>query len=196
MERFDGYDKAKEEVKSTGGGRLPAGAYVCKILKVELVSPEKADFSKYINLLFDVAEGDQKDFFTNQYKANTREDKKYKGHTKIYIPKNNGDEKDEWTKKSFAKWTNSLEDSNPGYAWDWDESKWKDKLIGIVFGDTGTRINGKDIVYTEARYPVSIDQVRKGTAGEAKFKSKGDYGKDTSDSFMNVPDTIQEEFPF
>lgn len=196
MERFDGFDKAKEDAKTTGGGRLPAGAYVCKILKVELVTPEKADASKYIHILFDVAEGDQKDFFTNQYKANTREDKKYKGHTKIYIPKNNGDEKDEWTKKTFAKWTNALEDSNAGYAWDWDESKWKDKLIGIVFGDTGTRIDGKDIVYTEARYPVSVDQVHNGTAGEAKFKSKGDYGKETSDDFMSVPDSIQEELPF
>lgn len=195
MEKFEGFDKAKQEAKASGtGGRLPAGAYVCKILKVELVAEEGK--SKNIHLMFDIAEGDYKDFFTNQYKANTREDKKYKGHTRVYIPKNDGSDKDEWTKTSFAKWINALEDSNTGYSWDWDESKWKDKMIGIVFGDTGSRIDGKDIVYTEARYPVSVDRVRTGTAGEAKFKAKGDYGKDTSDEFMNVPDSIQEELPF
>lgn len=192
MERFEGFEEAKAEAKVSGSiGRLPAGAYVCKLLKVELVAEEGK--SKYLHVLFDVNEGDYKDFFTNQYKANTREDKKYKGHTKIYLPKNNGDEKDEWTKKTFAKWTNALEDSNSGYAWDWDESKWKGKVIGIVFGDTGSRINGKDIVYTEARYPVSVDAVHNGTAGEAKFKAKGDYGKE--EDIMSNPD-IAEELPF
>jgi len=195
MEKFDGFDKAKQDAKVSGtGGRLPAGAYICKILKVELVAEEGK--SKYLHVLFDVNEGEYKDFFTNQYKANTREDKKYKGHTKVYIPKNDGSDKDEWTKTTFAKWTNALEDSNPGYTWDWDENKWKDKVLCIVFGDTGSRIDGKDIVYTEARYPVSIDTFKAGKAGEAKFKAKGDYGKETSDDFMSVPDNLDEELPF
>ena len=194
MKEFSGYDKAKEEAKNQGGGRLPVGAYVCKILKVA-TTDAKDDKSGYIQVQFDIVEGEYKDFFVKQYKANTRDDKKYKGKTTIYLPKNDGSDKDEWTKTSFAKWTNAFEDSNPGYAWDWDENKWKDKIIGIVFGETGSRIDGKDIVYTEARFPVSADIVRKGEAPKAKFKSKGDYGKEASDDFMNVPDDM-EDLPF
>lgn len=195
MKAFNGYDDAKESAKHSGGGRLPAGAYVCKILGVK-ETPPKDGKSGFLTVQFDIAEGEQKDFFKNQYEANEREDKKFKGKTTIYQPKDDGSDKDAWTKNTFAKWTNALEESNNGYTWDWDEKKWKDKLIGIVFGDTGTRINGNDIVYTEARYPVSVEKVRAGEAGTAKFKAKGDYGKDSSDDFMNIPDDAGEELPF
>ena len=111
-----------------------------------------------------------------------------------------GSQQDQWTKNTFAKWTNSLEDSNDGYKWDWDETKWTGKKIGLVFGETGTNIDGKDIVYTECRYPVSVEAVKTGKAGEAKFKAKAGYGQSTAGSgatdFVNVPDGIDEELPF
>lgn len=199
MKAFNGYDQAKEEAKNSGGGmRLPVGAYVCKIIGVK-ETPATDKTSGFIQVQFEIAEGEYKDFFRKQYEANEREDKKYKGKTTIYEPKEDGSEQDAWTKTTFAKWTNSLEESNPGYTWDWDETKWKDKMIGIVFGETGSNINGKDVIYTEARYPVAVSKVKDGTAGTAKFKAKKGYGEKTvtgSENFMNIPASIDEPLPF
>jgi len=201
MKQFGGFDQAKEEAKasSNGGMRLPAGAYVCRILGAKETEP-KGDKSGYITIQFEIEEGEYKGFFKKQYDANERDDKKYKGKTVIYEPKEDGSEKDGWTKTTFAKWTNAIEDSNPGYKWDWNEAGWKDKLVGIVFGETGTNIEGKDIVYTEARYPVAVSKVKDGTAGEAKFKAKNGYGTTVNTGngteFMNIPDAIDETLPF
>lgn len=203
MKKFQGYDEAKKAAQSQGGSRLPKGAYVCKILGVKY-EEGKGGTNDFLKVQFDIAEGEQKGFFKKQYDENTNEDKKFKGQTTVYVPADDGSEKDGWTKNTFAKWTNALEESNEGYKWDWDEKQWKDKLIGIVFGETGTVIEGKEIVYTDARYPVAVEKVRTGKAGEAKFKAKNGYtGKGnssnsaTADSgFLNLPEGIDEELPF
>ena len=203
MKAFNGYDKAKEAAQRTGGGRLPKGAYVCKILGVKY-EEGKGGASNVLRVQFDITEGEYAGFFKKQYDENKSDDKKFKGQTTIYEPNDDGSERDDWTKKTFASWTNALEDSNKGYTWDWDEKKWKGKAIGIVFGETGTVIEGKEVVYTDARYPVSVEKVRSGKAGEAKFKAKNGYGEKKSyDSsaeketdFINIPDGIDEELPF
>ena len=203
MKQFGGFDDAKKQAKSSGMKRLPAGAYVCKIIGVKYEAGENG-YSDRINLQFDIVEGDFKDYFHEQYETNTNEDKKYKGKVTVYVPKDDGTTEDGWTKKTFAGWTNAFEESNPGYSWDWNEKKWKDKLVGIVFGETGTVINGKEIVYTEARFAVSADVVRQGTAPAAKFKAKNGYvgggsstsGSSSSDGFIDVPLDAMDELPF
>lgn len=200
INQFNGYDEAKKEAQKTPGMKLPKGAYICNILGVKQATFESNGVQKsYLIVQFDIAEGEYVGFFKNQYEANTNEDKKYKGNTKVYIPVDDGSQQDGWTKNTFAKWTNSLEESNEGYKWDWDETKWKGKKIGLVFGETGTNIDGKDIVYIECRYPVSVEAVKTGKAGEAKFKAKNGYGQATNSGntdFVNVPDNIEEELPF
>ena len=197
MQKFGGFEAAQEAAKRVAGERLPVGAYECEVKNVQYVAGENGN-SDRIDILFDIAAGDQKDFFKKQYDNNTAEDKKWKGRKSIYVPTDDGSERDGWTKNTFAKWTNAFEESNEGYHWDWDESKWKGKKIGIVFGETGTKIEGKDIVYTEARYPVSVEKVRTGKAGEAKFKAKNGYGEASSNDtgFVNVPEGLDEELPF
>ena len=203
MKQFNNYDDAKKSTESQGSSaKLPAGAYPCKITGVRYETTEWGD---RIVLAFDIFEGEYKDFFQKQFEANTSEDKKWKGKTNVFVPKDDGSEKDAITKKSFASWTTAFEKSNPGYVWDWDENKWKDKKIGIVFGKTGTIIDGKEIVYTEPRFPIDLARVRSGDAPEAKFKAKNGFtGKQisqpaassSSDGFMNVPEGGPEEIPF
>jgi len=198
MKAFSGYEEAKEKAKYMGGQRLPVGAYVCKILGIKL-EPGKEGNSDMLLVQFDIDEGEYAGFFKKQYEENTNDNKKFKGRTTVYLPKDDGSEKDGWTKTAFAKWTNALEESNEGYHWDWNEATWKNKKIGLVFGETGTRIEGKDVVYTDCRFPVSVETVRSGKAPEAKFKAKGDYGKaeeDRATDFTNIPDGLEEELPF
>lgn len=209
MKPFSQYEEHKKAAQFTPSEKLPKGAYVAKILgiKLEPGKPNKDNpnekNSDMLIVQFDIVEGEHKDFFRNQYNNDSREDKKFKGRTTVYIPKDDGSEQDGWTKTAFARWTNSLEESNQGFVWDWDENKWKDKLIGLVFGETGTVIEGKEIVYTELRFPVPVELVRSGKAPEAKFKSKNGYTGngaavatgETTD-FMSIAADIQEELPF
>ena len=204
MKAFNGFDAAQEAAKRVVGEKLPKGAYVCEVKNVQYVAGENGN-SDRIDILFDITEGDHKGFFKAQYDNNTAEDKKWKGRKSIYVPKDDGSEKDEWTKNTFAKWTNAFEDSNNGYKWDWKEDKWKGLNVGIVFGETGTIIEGREIVYTEARFAVAVSKVRDGSAPAAKFVTKNGYGSGSSsasssssgsEDFMSVPAASDEEIPF
>jgi len=201
MKQFNGFDDAKKSATYTGSAKLPEGAYVGRVMNVRYENGENGN-SDRIQVQFDIAEGDYKDFFKNQYDNNDSEDKKWKGKATIYVPNDDGSEKDGWTKNTFAKWTTSFEKSNTGYSWDWNEAGWKGKIIGLVFRTTGTVIDGKEITYTEVAFPIDVDSVRKGTAPAAKFKAKNGYTgtqqistADTS-GFMSIPDIEAEEFPF
>lgn len=201
MKPFNGYDQAKESAKYAGGAKLPPGAYKAKILGVKYEQGQNGNSNRII-IQFDIADGDYKDFFRKQYDENTSEDKKWKGKAAIYEPSDDGSERDGWTKKSFARWTNALEDSNAGYTWDWDESKWKGLSIGLMFAETWTGIEGKPIKYTEVRYPLAINEVKP----DAKIpdpKVKESYKQALSksatgipDEFVNVPEGAPNECPF
>ena len=206
MKAFSNYSEAKEKAKYEGGERLPEGGYVCQILGTKYTNPQNGN-SGFITMQFDIAEGDYKGFFQKQYDSNTSEDKKFKGKVVIWEPKDDGTEQDGWTKNAFARWTNAIEDSNPGYTWDWDETKWKGKMVGILFGTTGTVIEGKEITYTEARTATAIEKVRSGDYKIPKFKARNGYtGNKTNNSdsnsdnsgsdWMNVKEEVAEDLPF
>lgn len=203
MKQFNGFAEAQEAAKYSGSERLPIGAYECQIKNVQYVTGEDGN-SDRIDILFDIATGDQKDFFKKKYDNDESEDKKWKGRKSIYIPTDDGSERDGWTKNTFAKWTNAFEDSNNGYKWDWKEEKWKGLKVGIVFGETGTVIEGREILYTEPRFAVSIDKVRDGSAPKAKFVAKNGYtgtkqntsNNAGSEDFMKIPEGKDEEIPF
>ena len=73
-------------------------------------------------LSFDITEGEHAGFFKADYNANTNEDKKWRGTFRISIPKDDGSEKDGWTKRTFNNMIACVEESNPGYHWDWNEA--------------------------------------------------------------------------
>lgn len=204
MKQFNGFDDAKKAAAYQGGERLPEGGYVCKILATKYSAPTESA-SGQIRLQIDIAEGEYKDFFKKQFDGNTSEDKKWKGVATVWEPKDDGSEKDGWTKTAFARWTNALEESNKGYTWDWDETKWKGKTVGVVFGPTGTVIEGREVVYTEAHYPTSVDNIRSGNFKLSKLKKKNGFtgatlaagSSGSSDDFVTPPSgSSDEEIPF
>ena len=75
MKRLNGYEQAQAY---TNPDRLPVGGYVLKILNVAY---QGNDWGSVIILSFDIAEGEFKGFFENNYKAQTGEDKNGKVHT-------------------------------------------------------------------------------------------------------------------
>ena len=73
--------------------KLPLGAYVCKVRRAVVQSN---DFGEQLCILFDIAEGEFAGFFDSDFKSNTREDKKWKGVLRQFLPRDDGSEKDEY----------------------------------------------------------------------------------------------------
>lgn len=201
MKKIENFETAQKAARYEGGQRLEPGAYEAKILDVKYINGENGN-SDRIELAFDITEGDFIDHFRKLYESSTDENKKWKGKTTLYVPKGDGTEKDGWTAKTLARWTNAFEDSNEGYSWDWDESKWKGLKVGLIFGAVGNVIDGKEVTYTECRFPASIQKVKDGTCKIPDFKAKNGYtGNQTtastdSNGFLTVSDSEEEEIPF
>lgn len=200
MKKFNDYETTQSYSNSE---KLPVGGYVLKIANVRYEEGQNGA-SDRIQLMFDIAEGEQKDFFRKQYESQTSEDKKWKGTVAIYVPTDDGSERDGWTKKSFKTIMENFEASNPGYTWNWDENSLKDKLIGGIFVDTYSVIDGKEISYVSLapKNIRSVDCIRSGNfkMPEAIYKN-GATGNvsnnaNTNNGFMNIPDGTKEEIPF
>lgn len=137
--------------------KLPLGAYVCKVKKAAVQSNE---YGEQLCILFDIAEGEFSGFYNDDYKADTRENKKWKGVLRQFIPKDDGSEKDEWTKRSFKGMTTSFEKSNPGFVWNWDENSLVGKFVGILFRNEEWEYEGKTGWAVRPFRAISVDSVR------------------------------------
>lgn len=195
MRRLKGYESAQV---FSDQERLPAGGYVLKILDVAYQENIRGDV---IILSFDIAEGDQKGFFEQNYKNQTGEDKRWKGTYRVWVPKDDGSDEDEWTQRRFKTIMVNFEESNSGYHWDWDEKSLKGKMIGALFNNKEYDFNGRHGFYTNCHSLVSVEKIRSG-----KFKIPQDslLKQDespkvsvTDDGFMNIPDGVEDEgLPF
>ena len=115
MKKLNGYETAQAYFEQE---RLPVGGYVLKILDVKY---QENSWGDVILLSFDIEEGEYKGFFANNYRAQTQEDKKWKGTYRLRVPKDDGSEQDNWTMRRFKTVISAFEESNSGYHWNWDE---------------------------------------------------------------------------
>ena len=161
MQQLKGYETAK--VITGGVPQLPKGGYIAKILDCKEES--SATGYKWLAISFDISEGEHKGHFAEQYRANTNENKKWRGTYNAFIP----DESSQYYEDNLNKFKtmiSNIEESNPGYHWDWDETKLKGKLVGVIFGEKEWESdNNGVIIITECRGIRSVDCIKNG-----KFK--------------------------
>jgi hypothetical protein len=186
-----------ENVKAaTERAVLPKGGYVVKILDAKQVD---YDWGSKLEISVDIIEGDFKDFYANDYRAQTQEDKKWKGVLRQYIPKDDGSEKDEWTKSSFKAMTEAIEDSNSGYHFDWNEAHMKGKIVGCLFRSEEWAYGGKTGFATRAFKFIPADNIRQGKfkLPKDKFLSNGavSYSESGTDDFQEIPSS-DDDLPF
>lgn len=200
MRQLNGYVQAQAFYDM---GRLSVGGYVLKILDVKY---QTNDWGDVIQLSFDIEEGEQKGFFASNYKAQTGEDKKWKGTYRLRIPKDDGSEQDEWTMRRFKTVITNFEESNSGYHWNWDELTLKDKLIGALFNNKEYELEGRRGFFTNCHSLVAAGKIRSGKfevpddtllkKGNGQVQS-GLYTNLIGDGFMNIPDGLEDEgLPF
>lgn len=194
MKQFNNY---AETQAYSNAEKLPAGCYILKIVNVRY---ETFDWGDRIVIAYDIDAGEQKGFFKKQFDANTSEDKKWKGTFNVSVPKDDGSEQDARTKRSFKSFVVALEASNAGYTWDWDENKWKGKLIGGQFGEYTDLINNRPITWVRMRYACSVDDIKSGRAKTPEpyttNRAAGARVQTTKDGFVNIPDGTDEDLPF
>ena len=117
MRKIDNWNEVQE------GGQfkeLKAGAYVCKIIKVE-------DFAdkEYIHVSFDINEGELKGYFADsagrlgEWPYAGRDIRSYKQNALPY----------------FKAFITAVEKSNDGYKWNWNEQSLVGQQVVAVFGE-------------------------------------------------------------
>lgn len=120
----------------------------------------------------------------------------------LSVPKDDGTEQDGWTKRRFKTFTEALEESNPGYHFDWDESKFKGLIIGGLFnereyekrdGSVGRATNFAQVCSVEMirgnRYRLPEDRLLNKPGVNRGGTTTDEYG------FMQIPDGA-DELPF
>lgn len=137
--------------------KLPLGAYVCKVKQVRI---QDNSFGDQLCMLFDISEGEYAGFFQKDYNGNAAQDKKWRGVLRVWIPNDDGSEKDEITKRSFKGMVTAFEKSNPGYQWNWNENSLVGKDIGILFRNEEWDYNGKHGWAVRPFRTISVDTVR------------------------------------
>ena len=151
------------EVQAAGTiDNLPAGGYICEIKQCREVANKNSP-GTHLEVSFEVCEGDFRGFFERDYRAQDREDKFWRGIINQNIP-DEASQKYAQQCKFFKRFTNTVEESNPGYHWDWNEAGLKGKKIGVLFGEKEKKSQkGTVYIITEAREVVSIETIRNGS---------------------------------
>lgn len=178
MKAFSNY--AEVQVNTGSVEKLPVGGYVITIKSVKYEDNSAKGKADNIIFAFDIAEGEYKGYYAKRFENDTNEDKKWKGTYRLSVPTDDGSQNDGYAKSRFKGFMTSVEESNPGYKWNWDEQTLKGKMLGAAVGEINTEIEGKAITYTAMRYAVSVDSVRKGITPPKPYTKAGSTTTTTS----------------
>ena len=113
MKKIDNFDQIQEQTE-----RLVPGGYIIQIFGVE-DDPNK----EYLKISYDIVEGPFKDYYRGLYKQFN-----YWGGTLYRSNK-------ETALSMFKGFIVSVEKSNKGFTWNWDEQALKGLKVGVVLGE-------------------------------------------------------------
>lgn len=171
MKPIEGF---KAEAPAASYPMLPKGLYVAKINNVKIDGDEP---DQRLVLRVDITEGEHAGYYVKRFNSDKERggqyEAKYKGDFSIQIPNQNNPRRQhyDWDNRAFGNAIWAIEQSNPGYHWDWNEAGLKGKAVGInVRGGT---YNGKP--YTSIGRLESVQAIRDGSAKVmADAKPRGD----------------------
>lgn len=189
MKAYTGYEKGKATAEAE---RLPIGGYILKILKAEEIT---YDWGRKLKLSFDIADGDFKDFYKQNYNGQ-EEPKKWKGTLMLTVPNGDDSEKDQKRKKYFESQIACIEESNKGYEWDWNEEKLKGKLVGAVFGNQEYDFDGKSGFFTKCFGLRTVDAIKGGHFKIPKDRLLDKTTQSEDGFYPTKPGEDDEDAPF
>lgn len=188
MNKPAGYDEAQVLGEFTP---INLGGHKLVIMKVEEVTANNGN--QYLKISFDTAKDDvQPSYYSNAYKSDTRDNKKWSGVTTVFPT-----DKDGKTSKSFKTFCTAVEHSNSGFKMVWGDqfcNALKGKAVGGVFGEE--EYVGNDGTIKTARKLFWFRGIDKVMDAEIPAKRTVEPQPASNDGFMNIPDSIDNELPF
>lgn len=164
MKKFAGYEQAKSNEFETKE-RLQLGPHYCKILRAKVAQLKTHDGKPFEQLILeiDITEPDeQAGFYNRKFQEDAKEDAmnaKWKGIYKLTVPEDNSED---FIKNNFKTLISSVEKSNPGYKWNWEENTLVGKIFCGVFGlEEFVNANNETITFTRCRFIRSTENMDK-----------------------------------
>lgn len=161
--------------------QLDLGGHVCVIKGAECKTTKSG--REGITLYLDIAKGEQTGYYKAAFDRDTRENKKWPVGGQ-YFQLTDGT-----SEKFFKGMITSIEKSNPGYTWNWDEKTLKGKFIGGVFGreEYIGKNDGKPHMSVKCMSVRSIDGIEEVAAPPDKLLSGNSSSNYTSTSDDDLP---------
>lgn len=189
IKKFSDYDSIQV---FEGGQGIEPGGYELKIIGAKV---EQFTNCEILKVAFDIVNNEKyANFYANKFKAAKAQnpDAKWGGVFDVFIPKDDGSELDGFTKTAFKRFITSVEKSNNGYIWDWNEGSLKGKVFGGVFGrEQFETKDGKLAFAVKCRFTRSIDSIREGNYSIPDDKLLYKVAPDTVGS-ADLPDDFVE----
>lgn len=184
MEKLEGYEEAQA---LTGEfERLEAGGYICKIINAKEETSKSG--KRMLVIALDITEGDKKDFFGNRFTENVNPDKKWPAGG-VYRQMLEGDKAVGYLKGLMT----SLEASNNGFKWDWDEKKLKDLKCGAIFGEEEyEKLDGSVGTTTKVKFIRTVKAIQDGNFKVPELKKLPQKGE----AFDNFGTVADDDLPF
>ena len=186
MEKIQGYDEAQA---ITGEyERLEAGGYICKIISAK---EEKSKSGKRMLVIaLDIVEGDKKDYFKKRFDEDNRAEKKWPAGA-IYRQMLEGEKAAGFLKGLMT----SLEASNEGFKWDWNEKKLRDLKCGAIFGEEEyEKMDGSIGTSTKIKFIRTVKAIQEGNFKVPELKKLPQKGESFEDFINSVND--DDDLPF
>lgn len=113
-----GYDEAQASFDTK---YITPGWYAAAILKVG--EGQTPNGSQYLEFAFDIIDGEFAQYYAKDFKAQTGTDKKWRGTVRFFTS--------ERALPMLKAAITAIEESNPGYKFDWDDTTVKGKKVGV-----------------------------------------------------------------
>lgn len=160
---------------------LPIGAYECVIKEAKIHKNEETQKESF-KVSIDIANGEFKDYFQKRYDNSSFHPKKWDNNAVKYLAFK-GD-----NVSYFKGFITCVENSNPGYKWDWDESKLIGKKIcGVFQYEEYQKQDGSNAVKVRLNKFRSIDKIKE------TYDNLNDSVRLLNGSYMSIDDYYEKK---
>ena len=198
MEKINNWNeieaKGMEDFKA-----LPIGAYECVIKEANIHKNQETGKESF-RVAVDITSGEYKDYYQNRYDSNNNANKKWDNNATRYLAFE-GD-----NVAYFKGFITSVENSNVGYTWDWDESKLVGKKIcGVFQYEEYENQEGKKGVKVRLNKFRSLDKIKEIEVSDSVKLLNGSYmsidnynerKEEATTPFNNLVETTDDDMPF
>lgn len=188
------------EKTQAGGDFIPVelGGHYGVIKNVSERETKNGDPMIVVSIDFDKKDA-QAGYFTEQFKNDTREDKKYPNQATNYITTEYAGA----CTRGFKSFMKAFADSNKikEDAIEWGDkftAQFKNKKIGVVFGNVEEIYNGEQKLRRKIRWFCNYDKVSEQRVPDDKLLTGGaaSSSKTSNDDFVEPPTGSDDEIPF